>query len=373
MMSSGQPHPNYQAQHASDYQSSDYQNANHHHQMLAHNTPPLDTLAALGTPTISEFEYPFGFMAPSAVTPNGMDLDNTPNLFNTRPSIEHRNSISSISSIPRNRHGSKSRPAKRQRSCSGGSEASSTHNVLNAFDTGNTTFGDDFGMNIGGPRAGSEEKGANKNERPPQWAELKTKAGKERKRLPLACSTCRRKKIRCSGENPACKRCIASKTCCVYKMTTKKAAPRTDYMVMVDKRIKRMETRIINIVPKEEQNSTLSVVRANVKPPIPGTLPSKTSTRKKRPAEEAFGPELDSWSKSTPKDSNGNGNRIENQASKSITLLAQEEEENKLLKEGAEKLPSREIQEHLAEVFFESIYGQTYHLLHKPSFMMKLK
>jgi hypothetical protein len=54
-------------------------------------------------------------------------------------------------------------------------------------------------------------------------------------------------------------------------------------------------------------------------------------------------------------------------------LMIQEQAESKLLSEGAEKLPSKEIQEHLSEIFFENIYGQTYHLLHKPSFMRKLK
>jgi hypothetical protein len=86
----------------------------------------------------------------------------------------------------------------------------------------------------------------------PAWSEMKTKAGKERKRLPLACIAraadflaaacdacqrqtlpllpglglhltpsrkrlplaciaCRRKKIRCSGEKPACKHCTRSR------------------------------------------------------------------------------------------------------------------------------------------------------------------
>ncbi|ENH66348.1 hypothetical protein FOC1_g10001630 [Fusarium oxysporum f. sp. cubense race 1] len=75
----------------------------------------------------------------------------------------------------------------------------------------------------------------------PPWSGLKTKAGKERKRLPLACIACRRKKIRCSGEKPACKDCLRSCIPCVYKVTTRKAAPRTDCMAMLDKRPKRME------------------------------------------------------------------------------------------------------------------------------------
>lgn len=53
------------------------------------------------------------------------------------------------------------------------------------------------------------------DEKPPAWSELKTKAGKERKRLPLACIACRRKKIRCSGEKPACKHCLRPDLPCV--------------------------------------------------------------------------------------------------------------------------------------------------------------
>src|SRR6185295_19313495 len=87
---------------------------------------------------------------------------------------------------------------------------------------------------------------------PPPWSEMKTKAGKERKRLPLACIACRRKKIRCSGEKPACKHCLRSRIPCVYKVTTRKAAPRTDYMAMLDKRLKRMEDRVIKLIPKDE-------------------------------------------------------------------------------------------------------------------------
>ena len=59
----------------------------------------------------------------------------------------------------------------------------------------------------------------------PAWAELKTKAGKERKRLPLACISCRRKKIRCSGEKPTCKHCLRSRNPCIYKVSARKVSP----------------------------------------------------------------------------------------------------------------------------------------------------
>ena len=204
--------------------------------------------------------------------------------------------------------------------------------------------------------------GDDKDELMPSWAELKTKAGKERKRLPLACIACRRKKIRCSGEKPACKHCMKSRIPCVYKVTTRKAAPRTDYMAMLDKRLKRMEERVIKIMPKDEQRNVDVIGRAVVKPAIPG-LPAKQDN-KKRVADEAFGDELNEWSRSK---SNAKGNPTAGQ-NKSA-----DQNRDALLTEGAEHLPSPELQQHLAEVFFDYVYGQSYHLLHKPSYLRKLE
>jgi hypothetical protein len=196
---------------------------------------------------------------------------------------------------------------------------------------------------------------------PRPWSELKTKAGKERKRLPLACIVCRRKKIRCSGEKPACKHCFRSRIPCVYKVTTRKAAPRTDYMAMLDKRLKRMEERVIKIIPRDEHRDMAGIGRAVVKPAQAGQTPRAPRTiHKKRSADEAFNTELNEWARSNPSFSR-------------IPWQPQVAEENSLLVEGAECLPSMEIQEHLAEVFFDCVYGQSYLLLHKPSFMRRLK
>ena len=187
----------------------------------------------------------------------------------------------------------------------------------------------------------------------PSWSELKTKAGKERKRLPLACIACRRKKIRCSGEKPACKHCLRSRIPCVYKVTTRKAAPRTDYMAMLDKRLKRMEERVIKIIPKEESEA---VPRAIVKPSAAAA--AQLNSAKKRTVGEAFGPQLDDWTDSKPT---------------TQALKAQGNHESKVNTEGAEHLPPHELQEHLSEVFFDNLYGQSYHLLHKPSYMRRLR
>jgi hypothetical protein len=139
-------------------------------------------------------------------------------------------------------------------------------------------------------------------------------------------------------------------------------------MAMLDKRLKRMEERIIKIVPKQDQDATTTpVTRAVVKPAIPGTSPSKSASGKKRVADEAFGQELKNWSRSAA------SNPVVDGASKPAILVMQEAEEHRLVTEGAETLPTKELQEHLSEIFFENVNGQTYHLLHKPSFMRKLR
>lgn len=203
------------------------------------------------------------------------------------------------------------------------------------------------------------------DENAPMWSELKTKAGKERKRLPLACIACRRKKIKCSGEKPACKHCLKARTPCVYKVTTRKAAPRTDYMAMLDKRLKRMEDRVIKIIPKEDLPDVSQ--RSTVRPPVPGASSKsedKNEPSSKRSVSDAFEKEIDEWSK--PR----NGST---QLDSAARIKPSRESENKLFTEGVEALPTQQIQEHLAEVFFDCVYGQAYHLLHKPSFMRRLK
>lgn len=227
---------------------------------------------------------------------------------------------------------------------------------------------DEFGLSAAG-RADGTDLGKSKDDKveTPAWSELKTKAGKDRKRLPLACIACRRKKIRCSGEKPACKHCLRSRIPCVYKVTSRKAAPRTDYMAMLDKRLKRMEERIIKIVPKSDQDNISPITRAVVKPAMPGTSAANKAAAKKRRADEAFSPELGSWANAPSK------SKIGNMDAPPTAADSQDKEESKLFREGIDALPSKELQEHLAEVFFDSIYGQAYHLLHKPSFMRKLK
>ncbi|AEO69502.1 uncharacterized protein THITE_60403, partial [Thermothielavioides terrestris NRRL 8126] len=320
-------------------------------------------------------DFPFSYQGSLGDSPmNGMqhgfddpgpDVFATPQAAPMSPMQDRQDSAASIT-VQTSGYGA----ANGQRPSPDGSDDGTPDSNANGANSLEEPMSDEFGLATTGPADGTDLGGkkADKSDAAPAWSELKTKAGKERKRLPLACIACRRKKIRCSGEKPACKHCLRSRIPCVYKVTARKAAPRTDYMAMLDKRLKRMEERIIKIVPKAEQDAiSSSVTRAVVKPAIPGTLPgSGKPAPKKRGADEAFGPDLDHWARA-PSRSKLDG------PNKPSTILVQEAEESKLLLEGGDALPSKEIQEHLAEVFFENIYGQAYHLLHKPSYMRKLK
>lgn len=147
---------------------------------------------------------------------------------------------------------------------------------------------------------------------------------------------------------------------CVYKQSARKAAPRTDYMAMLDRRLKKMEERLIKCIPKEEASAVVAATGRSV------LKPTASVYSKKRTVDEAFaGKELDEWAK-RPSAKTSKGNNTEK---KTTTQGIQVDS----VKEGFNVLPPLELQIHLAEVYFEYLYGQAYFLLHKPSFMRRLR
>src|SRR5690606_1932679 len=121
-------------------------------------------------------------------------------------------------------------------------------------------------------------------------------------RLPLACISCRRKKIKCSGEKPSCAHCLRSRTPCVYKQAARKAvSSRVDYMATIDRRLKRMEDQLIKHVPREEVSAILaSTGRSVAKPHSTTSSNARASQGSKRNSYMAFGDaELDAWASNT--------------------------------------------------------------------------
>lgn len=125
--------------------------------------------------------------------------------------------------------------------------------------------------------------------------------------------------------------------------------------------MKRMEERLLRHVPKEEVSSVLATTgRSAVKP-------SATASGKKRTATTAFEGSEDLWASTThtPKKvlvEGSSGGAMPGRPKESV------DSEN-----GANVLPRQDVQEHLAEAFFDFLYGQPFLLLHRASFMRQLR
>jgi hypothetical protein len=104
-----------------------------------------------------------------------------------------------------------------------------------------------------------------------------------------------------------------------------------------------------------------NVVRGSVKPPKSNTNNATNQRRsRKRDADMAFGLRAQVSSIETTHDPSG--------ATPQPTDM-----DAQLMSEGADALPPKGIQEHLAEVFFENLYGQASVSLHKPTYMRMLR
>ncbi len=203
----------------------------------------------------------------------------------------------------------------------------------------------------------------------PSWIDLKTKAGKDRKRLPQACSACHRKKIRCSGERPTCQHCARTRVSCVYKTKARRPPARTDFVTRLHRRLKGLEDQHVKAVAMMGASGAAELERASMK--LPATSPDRLRSSRhgrKRTAEEAFHGEIEAWASFKAPDRSGP--RIRTAAA---VGHGADEAHIDPAREGTESLPSPDLQIHLAEVYFEYLYGQTYHLLHKPTYMRDLR
>lgn len=192
----------------------------------------------------------------------------------------------------------------------------------------------------------------------------RTRTGKIRKRLQLACANCRRRKTKCTGELPACRHCLRIRIPCVYKTTRQPAAPRTSYMAMLDRQLQEMESRILTIVSTKE---TLSSDPAPKTGDCPGVEPERRQASPFGDFQTNDNDFNEIWTQEH------NAGHISEELDPSFSLANQEKKRNELMTDGLEALPPPEIQEHLSETFFTHLYGQPYSLLHEPSYMAKLR
>lgn len=199
------------------------------------------------------------------------------------------------------------------------------------------------------------EQDAHRDERARAGHDSLKPAGKVRKRLQLACANCRRRKTKCTGTFPTCGHCLRARIPCVYKISRKPAAPRSNYMAMLDRQMHKMEGRILGLV---------------------GGAGAASSPRRNSP-----GPEVREEASSRDDDLDGDGfwtgpeqpAEDHGRDSPPPVALPSSTRRTELMLQGAEALPPADIQEHLSKIFFTHLYGQPYFLLHKPSYMAKLR
>ncbi|ORY07858.1 hypothetical protein K493DRAFT_403602 [Basidiobolus meristosporus CBS 931.73] len=70
---------------------------------------------------------------------------------------------------------------------------------------------------------------------------MSTEDNHKRQRVSRACDNCRRKKIRCGGEQPVCSNCQSFGMECTYNDTKKKRGPPKGYIEAIESRLHRME------------------------------------------------------------------------------------------------------------------------------------
>ncbi|RIA97460.1 fungal-specific transcription factor domain-containing protein [Glomus cerebriforme] len=70
----------------------------------------------------------------------------------------------------------------------------------------------------------------------------------KRQRVSKACDSCRRKKVKCDGIQPACGNCSAFNLECTYNDTTKKRGPPKGYIEAIETRLHRMESLLGGLV-----------------------------------------------------------------------------------------------------------------------------
>lgn len=197
---------------------------------------------------------------------------------------------------------------------------------------------------------------ADEEQKPPAWSLLKTKAGKQRRRLPLACFACRQKKVRCSGEQPTCKHCHRWRISCVYKTRTRKAtAARKGSKELQDS--KHVESGTAEENPSDLLLSAKSTVASSSR----RTSTSTKGTRQgKRSIEEAFGGDQEPQAEESP---------IHEIPREPPSVTPQHQRfdlKDSVSSEESDRALSTSIQGHLSGPSFDFMNGAPYSVLHQP-------
>ncbi|KAK9432363.1 fungal-specific transcription factor domain-containing protein, partial [Lipomyces doorenjongii] len=178
--------------------------------------------------------------------------------------------------------------------------------------------------------------------------------GGDKRKLVIACVACRKKKVKCSGDRPACGNCLRLNVPCQYP-AVKNRGSRFGYHEMLNKRLEMMER---HIKPPAGGN-TSSHYASNKLSTLPllslgyGVDPGTTGDDVDSVLIHSLGDTAGVGDADSPTSS-----RERVQVNSSVVNV---------------NMPDFEIIEHLTELYFRYLNNQSYSFLHKPTFIPRLR
>lgn len=173
-----------------------------------------------------------------------------------------------------------------------------------------------------------------------------------KKKLVAACNGCRKKKIKCSGDRPACSNCLRLNVPCEYPAVRNRGS-RFGYTEMLQMRLEKLKKYVVDdaksrLVPLDNADVAAGIA------PYPGfnAADAQNNRRTSDPAEALSAVETTTSATAT----------VPRWAAPAPAAIAQDEE-----------LPPPDIVHHLIELYFRNIHNQTYSLLHRETFMTRLR
>lgn len=183
---------------------------------------------------------------------------------------------------------------------------------------------------------------------------------KDKKKLVIACIACRKKKIKCSSDRPACSNCLRLNVLCEYPAIRNRGS-RFGYMEMLNRRLNHME-RYINCSTNPDYQPQFAKIHP--KPRVAETELDNASNSDKSSLnnENSQGDSsfnlTDQVKDLDPDTSQPTSSRPSSSRDKSII--------------DSIELPPLDIILHLVELYFRHVHGQTYSFLHKPTLIPRI-
>lgn len=183
---------------------------------------------------------------------------------------------------------------------------------------------------------------------------------KAKKKLIVACIGCRKKKIKCSSNRPACTNCLRLNIPCEYPVIRNRGS-RFGYIEMLNRRMQHLQKYI-----QAEKKESYKIITKNA------NIKFDSGPEAKRGNVNSGFMNIKSIE---------NAQSLITQLGPSILIKeltpppgdSTEPAANSTNPLGSGELPNMNVTLHLIELYFRNIHGQTYNFLHKPTFIPKVK